>query len=83
MSSEEILTRVTEIVAEALTLRPDEVNVDAPLSKQKNPADDLDVIEIVMTVEHAYQIEIRDDEIGDLTVRKLSDIVIKRKQVSK
>ena len=85
-SSQEVLTKVTAIVADALRLKPEEVQVDAPLSKQKNPADELDVLEIVMMVEEAFQVEIKDDEVGgtldnvvtNLTVRKLADIVVKR-----
>ncbi len=83
--SREVLTKVTKIVAEALTLKPEEVEVDAPLTKQKNAADELDVVEIILSVEEAYNIEIRDDDLGgtlddvtkDLTVRKLVDIVLK------
>jgi acyl carrier protein len=85
--SQEVLARVTQIVAESLRLKPEEVNVDAPLSKQKNPADELDVVEIVMMVEEAYQVEVKDEEVGgtldhvatNLTVRKLTDIVVKQK----
>lgn len=89
--SREVLTRVTGIVAELLNLKPEEVDVDAPLSKQKNPADELDVVEIVLTVEDAYDIEISDEEIGgtveqvtrELTVRKLADIVVKKRSGGK
>ena len=35
--SEDVLVRVKQIVAEVLRLKPEEVTVDAPLSKQKNP----------------------------------------------
>ncbi len=83
--------RVTKIVAEILSLKPEEVDVDAPLTKQKNPADELDVVEIVMGVEEAFNIEIKDEELGgtlddatkDLTVTKLVAIVAKKKQANK
>jgi acyl carrier protein len=82
---------VTKIVAEILSLKPEEVDVDAPLTKQKNPADELDVVEIVMGVEEAFNIEIKDEELGgtlddatkDLTVTKLVAIVAKKKQANK
>jgi acyl carrier protein len=61
------------------------------LSKQKNPADELDVVEIVMMVEEAYQVEIKDEEVGgtldhvatNLTVRKLAELVVKRMGTNK
>ncbi len=82
---------MTKIVAEILSLKPEEVDVDAPLTKQKNPADELDVVEIVMGVEEAFNIEIKDEELGgtlddatkDLTVTKLVAIVAKKKQANK
>ena len=85
-SSQDVLSGVRKIVAEVLRLQPEEVNVDAPLSKQKNPADDLDVVEIVMKVEEAYKVEIKDEEVGgaldhvatNVTVRRLADIVVKQ-----
>ena len=64
-----------------------EVVVDLPLSKQKKAADELDVVEIIMNVEEAFSIEIKDEEVGeslekisgDLSFKKLADIVIKKK----
>lgn len=88
---QEPMSRVTKIVAEILNLKPEEVYVNVPLTKQKNPADELDVVEIVMSVEEAFNIEIKDEELGDtledatndLTVTKLVDIVAKKKQANK
>jgi len=60
-----------------------EVGVDMPLSKQKKSADELDVVEIIMNVEEAFNIEINDEEIGvrDLSVKKLADIVLLKKSL--
>jgi acyl carrier protein len=88
---QEVLSRVTKIVAEILSLKPEEIEVNLPLTKQKNAADELDVVEIVLRVEEAYNIEIKDEELGgtlddvtqDLTTRRLVDIVIKRMSANK
>ena len=89
--SQDVPTRVTKIVAEILSLKPEEVDVNIPLTMQKNAADELDVVEIVLSVEEAYNIEIRDEELGgtledvtrELTVRRLVDIVLKKRPADK
>jgi acyl carrier protein len=57
-----------------------------PLSKLKKPADDLDVVEIVMTVEETFNVVISDEEVGasldevtkTLSIKKLADIVARK-----
>lgn len=72
-----IVERISLIVGKQLDLNVREVDVDAPLSKQKKAADELDVVEIVMNVEQAFNVEIKDEEVGagDLSVKKLADIM--------
>ena len=85
--SREVVSGVTKIVAEILNLKPEEVDAEAPLAKQKNAADELDLVEMVMGVEEAYNIEIKDEELGatpedmlkGLTVGKLAEVVIKKR----
>jgi acyl carrier protein len=82
-----IVERISDIVGKQLDLNVREVDVDLPLSKQKKAADELDVVEIVMNVEEAFNIEIKDEEVGrsleevsrHLSVKKLADIVSKKK----
>ncbi|HEX7176615.1 MAG TPA: hypothetical protein VF240_15225 [Pyrinomonadaceae bacterium] len=82
-----IVEKISAIVAKQLDLEVREVDVNVPLSKQKKAADELDVVEIVMNVEDAFGIEIKDEEIGeslevvsrDLSVKKLADIVSKKR----
>lgn len=85
--NEQLLSGIRNIVAKQLGLEASAVDVDLPLSRQKVAADELDVIEIIMNVEETFGIEIRDEEIidpegqlkDDLSVRKLVDIVAKKK----
>ena len=76
-----IVETIRGIVAEQLDLKVQEVDVDVPLSKLKKPADELDVIEIIMNVEEAFSIEIRDDEVasGTLSVKALANTVSRKK----
>ena len=78
-----IVEKISGIVAKQLDLNESEVDVNLPLSKQKKAADDLDVVEITMSVEEAFNIEIKDEEVGarDLSVKKLADIVSQKKSL--
>jgi acyl carrier protein len=84
---EQILSGIGNIVAKQLSLESSAVDVDAPLSKQKVAADELDAVEIIMNVEETFGIEIKDEEVSnseghledDLSVRKLADLVVKKK----
>ena len=86
---QQIENGVRDAVAKVLGLEPGEVDVAAPLSKQKVPADELDTVEIVMEVEEAFGVEIPDADISgpdggvraDLSVRKLAEIVAAKKGV--
>ena len=86
VNQEETLAKVRSIVAAKLEVDPKAINVDTPLSKQASPADELDAVEIILDVEDAFKIEIKEDEVGGsqpglpdrLTVRKLTDIVIRK-----
>ena len=84
-----IVERISGIVGKQLDLNVREVDVDLPLSKQKKSADELDVVEIIMEVEEAFNIEIKDEEVGksleevgrDVSVKKLADIVSQKKSL--
>ncbi|HEX6182485.1 MAG TPA: phosphopantetheine-binding protein [Pyrinomonadaceae bacterium] len=78
---------IRDIVAEVLGVPPNEVDVGAPLMKQKVPADELDAVEIVMLIEERFGVEIPDADLStpdgelreDLSVRMLAGIVAGKK----
>jgi len=81
-----LLEQVRKIAADILRVKPRDIAVDVPLSKQKFRVDDLDMVEIVMALEEAYKMEIRDNELGrdnkeimsTMSVRKLAEIVARK-----
>jgi acyl carrier protein len=80
---------IRDIAAEVLRVTPGEVDVSAPLMKQKMPTDELDVVEIVMGIEGRFGVEIPDADIStpegelreDLSVKTLAEIVAGKKAV--
>lgn len=78
-----------KIIANQLDIDPKDIQVNIPLSKLKKPADDLDVVEIILTIEEKYKIELKGEEVGEtpekagneMTVEKLEKLVAQKKKV--
>lgn len=87
LDNQQITNRIREIIALQLSLDSTAVDVNAPLTKQKVAADELDIVEIIMSIEEAFGIEIKDEEVsgtnGELSetvsVKKLAEIVSRKK----
>ena len=60
MSQEEIFSKVKAIVAEQLSVEADQVTPEANFQNDLN-ADSLDVVEMVMALEEAFDVEIPDE----------------------
>jgi acyl carrier protein len=76
----ELIEQVRQKVAKTLKKGMAQIDVRKPLGAQR--ADELDIVEILMTIEEAFNVEIADDaagvkpdEIATLTVQKLADII--------
>ncbi len=63
--------RIQSIVTEQLGVKPAEVTKDASILDDLG-ADSLDVVELVMTLEEAFDIEIPDDAVEEM--RTIGDI---------
>ncbi|MEN0062428.1 MAG: acyl carrier protein [Myxococcota bacterium] len=61
MSSEEQIQKVKDVIAESLGVKKAEVVPSASFIDDLN-ADSLDIVELVMTIEKEFDIEIPDDE---------------------
>ena len=73
--SKEILEKVKTIVAEQLGLEIEQVKPEANFSAELG-ADSLDVVELVMALEEAFDIEIPDDKAaGIATVKDAVDYI--------
>lgn len=67
-----VLEKVIEIVANELSVSKEELNENTNLQDDLN-ADSLDAVELIMSIEDEFEIEISDDEAQNL--RTIGDIV--------
>lgn len=67
-----VFDEVKEILADQLDIKIDDINLDSKLSDDLG-ADSLDAIDIVMTIEDQYSIEVPDDNIE--AMKTVEDIV--------
>lgn len=67
-----VLDKIKEILAEQLSVDPDKITMDSLLEEDLD-ADSLDAIDIVMSIEDEFRIEVPDEVIADM--KSVSDIV--------
>lgn len=76
MSESATLTKLQEIVSNQLGIDKEKVVPSADFSKELG-ADSLDVVELVMAFEEAFEIEIEDEVAGDMsTVQDALDYIL-------
>ena len=76
MSNDELVQKVKDIIAESLGVKKSEVVATASFIDDLN-ADSLDIVELVMTIEKEFDIEIPDDEAEKIrTVQDAIDYII-------
>ena len=76
--SQDILNRVKKVTVEELGVKEEEVVESASFTEDLG-ADSLDVVELVMAFEDEFQIEIPDDEVGEIkTVGLAVDYISKK-----
>lgn len=76
MASEQVAEKVQDIIAKSLGVNRSEVVSSASFIDDLN-ADSLDVVELVMTIEKEFHIEIPDDEAEKIrTVQDAVDYIV-------
>jgi acyl carrier protein len=76
MSNDELIQKVKDIIAESLGVKKTEVVSSASFIDDLN-ADSLDIVELVMTIEKEFDIEIPDDEAEKIrTVQDAVDYIV-------
>ena len=76
MSNEVLVQKVKDIIAETLGVKKSEVVPSASFIDDLN-ADSLDIVELVMTIEKEFDIEIPDDEAEKIrTVQDAVDYIV-------
>ena len=67
-----VLDKIKEILAEQLSVDPDKITLNSLLEEDLD-ADSLDAIDIVMSIEDEFQVEVPDEVIADM--KSVGDIV--------
>jgi acyl carrier protein len=77
--SNDIFERVKKVTVEELDVKPEEVTMEASFTDDLG-ADSLDVVELVMALEDEFEIDIPDEEVGEIkTVGNAVDYITKKK----
>ncbi|MBR6681846.1 MAG: acyl carrier protein [Clostridia bacterium] len=72
--------QIKEIIAQELGISPDDINNDSDITEELG-ADSLDVVELIITFEDLYNIEIPDEDAVELrTVQKIINYLETRTQ---
>jgi acyl carrier protein len=78
--SEDTLSKLQSIVGFQLGIEPDKVKLESDFSTELG-ADSLDIVELVMAIEEAFEIDINDDDAGSIsTVQDALDYVKRNQQ---
>lgn len=74
-----VINRLRPIVADLLAVDEDEITPDASFSRDLH-ADSLDTVELVIALEESFEIEISDEEAGNIEFVKDVVALIEKKE---
>lgn len=72
MTHDEIFKRVSQILSEELGIDPEAIDMDANFIEDLN-ADSLDIVDLIVEMEHEFDVSIPDDEAEQ--IRTVGDAV--------
>ena len=72
MSDDEILERIKKVITNQLGIEPDDIKLESTFFEDLD-ADSLDIVELILTFEEAFKIDISDEDASNLLV--VGDIV--------
>ena len=67
-----VFDKIKDIIVEQLDVEEDAVTMEASITEDLG-ADSLDVVDLVMSIEESFDVEIRDEEVENITT--VGDIV--------
>jgi acyl carrier protein len=75
VSTDELITEITEIVAEELGLAPESISPDADLRAVEG-ADSVKVLRVIARIERSHDVELEDEEVfGASTIREVAEVL--------
>ena len=66
MSDDEILERIKKVITNQLGIEPDEIKLESTFFEDLD-ADSLDIVELILTFEEAFKIDISDEAAAEMT----------------
>ena len=66
MSDDEILERIKKVITNQLGIEPDDIKLESTFFEDLD-ADSLDLVELILTFEEAFKIDISDEAAAEMT----------------
>ena len=66
MSDDEILERIKKVITNQLGIEPDDIKLESTFFEDLD-ADSLDIVELILTFEEAFKIDISDEAAAEMT----------------
>ena len=72
MSDDEILERIKKVIENQLGIEPDDIKLESTFFEDLD-ADSLDIVELILTFEEAFKIDISDEDAAE--IKSVNDVL--------